>query len=204
MSYSNGAYLVHHGIKGMKWGVRRFQNEDGTLTEEGKKRYYTDHMIGKDIAVKRGTSYGNYDRPYTSYTVTRNGNSAIYQEKAYHKMWRDAEDTVLSSLAETENMTVDDVKRSIDHHKDYQPIIDALVEEVVHEKLSKVLDLVDRIDAEERSKQKSKPKYTSKDATNKVYANLEKRYPNWNKLSQEKQDKLFMEEANRSGMYRYM
>ena len=30
--------LYHWGIKGMKWGVRRYQNEDGTLTEAGKKR----------------------------------------------------------------------------------------------------------------------------------------------------------------------
>ena len=32
-------YLAHHGIKGMKWGVRRYQNEDGTLTAAGKKRH---------------------------------------------------------------------------------------------------------------------------------------------------------------------
>lgn len=31
--------LYHHGIKGQKWGVRRFQNKDGTLTPDGKKRY---------------------------------------------------------------------------------------------------------------------------------------------------------------------
>ena len=30
--------LTHHGIKGQKWGIRRFQNEDGTLTELGRKR----------------------------------------------------------------------------------------------------------------------------------------------------------------------
>lgn len=31
--------IEHHGIKGQKWGVRRYQNSDGTLTERGKKRY---------------------------------------------------------------------------------------------------------------------------------------------------------------------
>ena len=31
--------LTHHGILGMKWGVRKYQNADGTLTEAGKKRY---------------------------------------------------------------------------------------------------------------------------------------------------------------------
>lgn len=31
--------LAHWGIKGMKWGVRRFQNKDGSLTPAGKKRY---------------------------------------------------------------------------------------------------------------------------------------------------------------------
>lgn len=34
--------LYHHGIKGQKWGVRRYQNEDGSLTYEGKIRYARD------------------------------------------------------------------------------------------------------------------------------------------------------------------
>lgn len=32
--------LYHHGVKNMKWGVRRYQNKDGSLTEAGKRRYY--------------------------------------------------------------------------------------------------------------------------------------------------------------------
>jgi hypothetical protein len=32
--------LCHFGVKGMHWGVRRYQNEDGSLTAEGRKKYY--------------------------------------------------------------------------------------------------------------------------------------------------------------------
>lgn len=37
--YNDPNALMHYGVKGMKWGVRRYQNEDGTLTTSGKKRY---------------------------------------------------------------------------------------------------------------------------------------------------------------------
>ena len=41
-------YLAHSGIHGMKWGVRRYQNEDGTLTEEGKRRYLKGYASVQD------------------------------------------------------------------------------------------------------------------------------------------------------------
>ena len=39
MQYYQQNALMHYGIKGQKWGIRRFQNEDGTLTVAGKERY---------------------------------------------------------------------------------------------------------------------------------------------------------------------
>lgn len=39
-NYTNSTELHHSGIKGMKWGIRRYQNPDGTLTPAGKARYY--------------------------------------------------------------------------------------------------------------------------------------------------------------------
>ena len=38
---NEGTYLAHHGVKGQRWGVRRFQNPDGSLTEKGKRRMKT-------------------------------------------------------------------------------------------------------------------------------------------------------------------
>lgn len=40
--------LKHHGILGMKWGVRRYQNADGTHTEAGKRRYHDDYTRAHD------------------------------------------------------------------------------------------------------------------------------------------------------------
>lgn len=39
MDYLKTREMYHHGIKGQKWGYRKYQNEDGTLTAEGKIRY---------------------------------------------------------------------------------------------------------------------------------------------------------------------
>lgn len=52
---SESDYIAHHGIKGQKWGIRRYRNPDGTLTEAGKKHYLKqiDRAYKKDIARSR-------------------------------------------------------------------------------------------------------------------------------------------------------
>lgn len=48
--------LYHHGVKGQKWGVRRYQNPDGSLTEEG----YQHWGLNPDGSKFRGKKHGGY------------------------------------------------------------------------------------------------------------------------------------------------
>lgn len=57
--YYQDIELEHYGIKGQKWGIRRYQNKDGSLTNAGKKRYSS-----KDIANDRSIFYKKLKEKY--------------------------------------------------------------------------------------------------------------------------------------------
>lgn len=84
--------LYHFGVKGMKWGVRRYQNKDGSLTTAGKKRIDKDSKIYKDKYKKAADAVKDYHddlRKQNSYINPQTGNRIqIYnykkREKAQH------------------------------------------------------------------------------------------------------------------------
>lgn len=71
--------LSHFGIPGMKWGVRRFQNDDGTLTEEGKQRY------GRD-SEQESKSWKKSDASNLSDDELRRRNNRLQSERQYRDL----------------------------------------------------------------------------------------------------------------------
>ena len=49
--------LYHHGIKGQRWGIRRYQNPDGTLTEAGRARYGSVKKLEKAYTKQKNSFY---------------------------------------------------------------------------------------------------------------------------------------------------
>ena len=86
--------LCHYGIKGQRWGVRRFQNPDGTLTAKGKKRLaknqqYRDKLVNK--AQKRADNHKKRgdEAIENMKDLRKNGvNSKAYKDWKESEEWR--------------------------------------------------------------------------------------------------------------------
>lgn len=87
--YSNPDFLMHHGVKGQKWGVRRYQNEDGTLTPEGKR---VDREAKKDAEefarakMYYGEGAGNRRKLIKATVESKKKKDPVYAEAFEHHL----------------------------------------------------------------------------------------------------------------------
>lgn len=81
--------LYHHGIKGQHWGVRRFQNEDGSVTAAGAKRYMLGQGDYHSSVTKKYSSSGNkaaakasadFDKKITQYRQSQSSGKRFVKE----------------------------------------------------------------------------------------------------------------------------
>jgi phage pi2 protein 07 len=89
-NYTGDDYVAHFGIKGMKWGVRRYQNNDGSLTPTGKTRYThaqkkTIHQAKKDAEeyARAKMFYGDgagTRRKLIKSTVNQRSKDSLYKQ----------------------------------------------------------------------------------------------------------------------------
>ena len=79
--------LYHHGVKGQKWGVRRYQNPDGTLTPEGKRKYGTVDNFKRSMAAqnKQRSDEKSSHRTRLEEKYRSEGMSKIEAQKAVEK-----------------------------------------------------------------------------------------------------------------------
>lgn len=105
--------LQHWGIKGQKWGVRRYQNEDGTLTEAGKKRYYYQNPDGS-LTEEGKKNYmkaarkGKLDYKKLSDNDLNMINSRFARENTYKQNIQKYEDSLFST--KLKNAIIDRLK----------------------------------------------------------------------------------------------
>ena len=91
-TYNYANELCHYGILGMKWGVRRYQNSDGSLTTRGKKRYSDAKDNYKQAKKEFNRAYNSAHNYSSTHIISQYTNKAKKRESTAR--WDNAYDAL--------------------------------------------------------------------------------------------------------------
>lgn len=96
MAYYSYNELYHHGVKGQKWGVRRYRNPDGSLTDEGRRHIYQDKIQKRNSYNKSKEKFKQTKKEYrlNKREIKRNKELSRYEKK---KLINDQKSKVIES-----------------------------------------------------------------------------------------------------------
>ena len=99
--------LYHWGKKGMKWGVRRYQNKDGSLTDAGKKRYARDaDEKGYKKQDDNGTYYKTVGKKGRRETLDTDANRYVKEDLTRSKRLIDETETMSNKLKKVNDESI--------------------------------------------------------------------------------------------------
>lgn len=128
--------LKHHGVKGQKWGIRRFQNKDGSLTPDGYKRYGSKTNLEKEYPqdVKKSLSK-------TKNAIDKS-NNAINTAKKFNdkRVKKAAEDKIKTDLSKLSDQDLQKIVNRLNMEERYKQVMNSREAELGKDRVGKVLE----------------------------------------------------------------
>lgn len=123
------SYLQHHGIKGMKWGRRRFQNSDGSLTPEGVRRYRKEYDDVK--SAQKRSEYWKNGTNKTGISVADKYNQKYADKEARNKLTLLLKQLDDRKISQIEDEIINEGKAVAEKLKKEAEAINAMLDEII-------------------------------------------------------------------------